>query len=273
MSMTINDKELSALNGLPHLQRLVYLQGIRPYVDYKTGIAGIKRGISYQSIAESLYVEPHPGVKSVSYNKEQLRRAIKNLERIGLISIKSGDWQLVIHCILVTADNSVQNKADTMSTPQTDIKSSVTHPFSSSSTASSAKKADRTPIQKTDIPLLSEKDYMCVTARFNQFWELYPKKNSKQRTWEEFQKLELTEELFNHIITALQQQLDATSLLQSQGLWTPKWKFPANWLAQHCWDDEIDTSALTEKQHAINQTTLKQQPVDLLWEACKGGLQ
>jgi hypothetical protein len=40
-SVIINLDELSALNGLPHLQQLLYLRGIRPYVDYQTGIVGL----------------------------------------------------------------------------------------------------------------------------------------------------------------------------------------------------------------------------------------
>jgi hypothetical protein len=52
-------QELSALMGLPYLQQVTYLLGIRPYMDATTSLVGIKRGISYQSLAETLYVEPH----------------------------------------------------------------------------------------------------------------------------------------------------------------------------------------------------------------------
>ena len=48
MDYTITMIELEALVGLPHLQQLTYLRGIRPYMDLKTGIVGIKRKISYQ---------------------------------------------------------------------------------------------------------------------------------------------------------------------------------------------------------------------------------
>jgi hypothetical protein len=48
----INEEELGALCGLPHIQQLAYLRGIKPYMNVKTGLVGIK--ISYQSIAEQL---------------------------------------------------------------------------------------------------------------------------------------------------------------------------------------------------------------------------
>ena len=44
----INHYELSALSGLPFIQQLTYIQGLKPYVDYHTGM----RGVSYQSLSE-----------------------------------------------------------------------------------------------------------------------------------------------------------------------------------------------------------------------------
>jgi len=55
----INENELGALSGLPHIQQLAYLRGIRPYMDVKTNLVGIKRRISYQSIAEQLIYTHH----------------------------------------------------------------------------------------------------------------------------------------------------------------------------------------------------------------------
>ena len=96
MDFLINDDELEALCGLPHMQQLVYLRGIRPYMDVKTGIVGIKRGISYQSIAEQLYIEPHQGIKSGSCSRMQVRRALSALERIGIISSKTEGLKLIL---------------------------------------------------------------------------------------------------------------------------------------------------------------------------------
>ena len=47
MDFLINANELEALCGLPHIQQLVYLRGIRPYMDVKTGIVGIKRVVHH----------------------------------------------------------------------------------------------------------------------------------------------------------------------------------------------------------------------------------
>ena len=109
----ISFDEITALSGLPHIQQLTYLLGLRPYVDYKTGLVGIKRGVSYQSISEALYVEPHPGIISGRPSKAQLRRALKGLEKAGILSIQSLDKKLIVQCNLVTLGYSAQNKVVT----------------------------------------------------------------------------------------------------------------------------------------------------------------
>ena len=84
MDFVINDNELAALCGLPHIQQLAYLRGIRPYMDVKTGLVGVKRRVSHQSIAEQLYIEPHQGIKSQSWSRDQIRRAVSGLARAGV---------------------------------------------------------------------------------------------------------------------------------------------------------------------------------------------
>src|SRR3990167_5896669 len=106
----INHLEQSALKGLPFIQRLLYIQGLKPYVDYKTGIIGIRRGVSYQSLKEELYIEPHSGIQSGNLSTDQLRRALRGLEKAGLIEIKSMDRKLVFRALLMYWDNSAQNK-------------------------------------------------------------------------------------------------------------------------------------------------------------------
>lgn len=120
MPILLSDEELGALEGLTHLQYRLYISGIRRHMDYQTGITGLKRKISYKSLSEEAYVETHQGIdESGAPSKDQVRRAVKSLERAGLISIKSGAKQLILECILAKRDNYVQNKPATNPPPQT----------------------------------------------------------------------------------------------------------------------------------------------------------
>lgn len=114
MQVRLNDREMEALQGLPWFARCLYVFGIRPYMDYRTGTVGIVRGVSWQSIAEALYVEPHQGeTDSGTPDKSRVRRAAARLEKAGLIALRSMDKRLVFQCLLADTDQSAPNKPDT----------------------------------------------------------------------------------------------------------------------------------------------------------------
>ena len=159
MDFLINDHELDALCGLPHIQQLAYLRGIRPYMDVKTGLVGIKRGVSYQSIAEQLYVEPHQGIKSESCSRMQVRRALSSLSRAGLITPQSQGMKLILKCELASRSYSVQNKVDPKPTQQADL-SPLSQPIEiKENHALCYKKADLAKTAKADTPL-KENNYI-----------------------------------------------------------------------------------------------------------------
>lgn len=112
-SFQINDDEREALRGLPMLAREIYVFGLRPFMDYATGVVGIKRGVSWKSIAEELYVEPHQGIKGGEPTEKELRRALVWLQKVGLLSPNRADRKLVFELLLATRDKSARNKVGT----------------------------------------------------------------------------------------------------------------------------------------------------------------
>ena len=131
MAFKINDLELQALYGLSHLQQLLYMRGLRPYMDYSSGIVGIKRGISYQSLSEACYVEPQRGVVSTHVSHDQIKRCLATLERVTLIKRQSIQRKkLIVTCLLADRDKAVSNKAAPYQPRQdalnTDMKDPVT---------------------------------------------------------------------------------------------------------------------------------------------------
>lgn len=115
MAMKLNDDELDALEGLPWIARLVYVFSLRRHMDYVTGTVGMTRQISWQSVSEDLYVEPHQGIKaSGSPTAKQLRHSVEWLERAGLVTrsrrSNRSKKQLVFFCPLAGTDKSARNK-------------------------------------------------------------------------------------------------------------------------------------------------------------------
>jgi|GEM_PF-6655434 len=112
------------LHGLPVEAQLLYLRGLRRYMDYTTAIVGgAARRISLLMLCELLEVFPHQGMKGARPDKSKIRRLLGWLERTGLIErIEDKDGYLVY--FLPHAKNhgwadersSDRNKADTKPT-------------------------------------------------------------------------------------------------------------------------------------------------------------
>jgi len=168
----INTTELSALRGLPYIQQSAYMFGIRPYMDRKSFIVGVKRRISYDSLREELYVEPHQGLVSTgSPGREQVRRIIKSLERAGLVEIKSVGKQLILKCLLADTRVSVQNKPDTKPTHQPNTNQTQKKPSTAKGSANPVKNDDITQTAKPDTPHNSVNNYsFFLGEKLKTFW-------------------------------------------------------------------------------------------------------
>ncbi|MFO3166352.1 hypothetical protein SCS40_00145 [Legionella pneumophila serogroup 1] len=266
MYFTVNDNELDALCGLSYIQQITYLRGIRPYMDRNTFIVGIKRRISYQSLAEALYIEPHQGItESGSPSRQQIRRVIKGLERAGLIVIQSFDKHLILKCLLADISYCVQNKPGTNPTQQADTKPHAVIPVNTRISGTTEVKADIDKLLKADTPQIKENNYIYLLQRFDHFWRMYPEKKSRDRAFEIFQQINPDEPLLQCMLQALYQQITAREAKEAHGEWVPAWKFPANWLSQKCWEDEIKIELTQEKRNEKCGTNTKSGAIDPFW--------
>lgn len=266
----ITDQELSALAGLPYLQQVAYLTGIRPYMDRNTFTVGIKRRISYQSLAEALYVEPSPGITSSgSPSRQQLRRVIKALERSGLIHVQSDHKNLILKCLLVHSHYSVQNKADTNPTPQPNTVTTSKNLYKPGENCEKPKLPDTGRSGKADTPHNSINNFVFLREKFEEFWAIYPQAQEQAQAWQVFKRLNPSAPLFAEIMAGLNAQIEHREALLQSGEWVPFWKFPANWLAHQSWKvapQDLGTKGSKEKllyQHR------RKSAVDVLVESCK----
>lgn len=269
-----NSKELSALAGLPYVQQVAYLTAIKPYMDRTSFLVGsIKRRISYQSLAEALYIEPHQGITgSGSPSRQQLRRIIKGLEKSGLIKIQSDDKHLVLKCLLANSNNPVQNKPDTNPTQQLGLLNHIENTDISKNYTLKPQNADTGERLKPDIPHNSEQDLVCLGEQFEKFWESYPQPADKLKAWHAFVEVNPDEILFAQMMDALKQQITNHQELQNQGQWVPHWKYPANWLAQKSWNHSLITPKIKESTHAKSKRSVTtNHAFDVFWSSCSQG--
>lgn len=250
----VNSEELEALYGLPHTQQLAYLRGIRPYMDVKTGLVGLKRRISLQSVAEELYIQPHQGVKGEKFSRPQARRALSALERVGLISLQSEDLQLILKCNLATLGYFAQNKVVTNPSQKAVTFCSKQHIENKGFYEDYSEKPVTAAPQKADTPLIKENNYIYLLRQFEHFWRMYPEKKSRERTFEVFQHINPDEQLLQTMLQALDSQIKAHHAKEAHGEWVPAWKFPANWLSQKCWEDEVKIELKQEKRNEKHRT-------------------
>ncbi len=78
---------------------------------------------------------------------------------------------------------------------------------------------------------------------------MYPEKKSRERAFEMFQQINPDEHLLQTMLQALDSQIKAYQTKEARGEWAPAWKFPANWLSQKCWEDEVTIELKQEKRN------------------------
>lgn len=112
-SIRLSPAELSALVGLPFVAVVLYVLGIRPRMDYRTGTVGVSPRVSWQALSEDVRVYGQPGIASETLSRFSLRRAALHLVRAGLLAIHSDSnaRELVFECLAADVDSSVPNKA------------------------------------------------------------------------------------------------------------------------------------------------------------------
>ena len=265
MDFVMNGDELAAMSGLPHIQQLTYLRGIKPYMDAKTGITGIKRRISYQSISEQLYIEPHQGIKSQSFSRDQIRRAIYGLVRVGLLEVQSDGMQLILKCPLATMHYSVQNKAAINPPQKAATKLHEKILINTGLSQGETEKAAIDETRKAATPLKEDNYLYFLLQKFEQFWLLYPEKKSRECAFETFKQINPDEGLLRTMLQSLDQQIKARREKEAQGEWVPNWKFPANWLAQKSWEDEVNIELTQENRNEKRRQNIGKTVHDPFW--------
>ena len=123
------------------------------------------------------------------------------------------------------------------------------------------------PNQTTDTEAANETAQDCVIVEpvellFDEFWNLYPRKESKQQAKKAWVKLNPDQALFDLIANALEYRSQTKEWLAEGGRYIPH---PATWLNGRRWEDELDPhkfcqSAILEERY--NGITVDGKPLD-----------
>lgn len=117
MKTITQQEEREALRDLPLLPRVIYHESLKPRVDLSTGLVGGRFGLSYQAVAEDVYVAPAPGIAAVKASRWTIARAIEWLVKRGLVAHvgnarSNRDQRLLILSLpMQTLTHFAQNKA------------------------------------------------------------------------------------------------------------------------------------------------------------------
>ena len=75
-------------------------------------------------------------------------------------------------------------------------------------------------------------------TRFDEFWNAYPKKVGKKNAQQRWQKLRINDETYRKIMEAVKAQSESDQWKKDGGQYIP---YPATWLSQERWEDQLPT--------------------------------
>jgi hypothetical protein len=76
-----------------------------------------------------------------------------------------------------------------------------------------------------------------LKASFDLFWKAYPRKMSRKVAQISFNRIAWTNELWEKVLQAIENQKKSEQWSQGGGIYIP---FPATWLNQERWEDEFE---------------------------------
>ena len=96
-----------------------------------------------------------------------------------------------------------------------------------------------------------------IDIQFEQFWNLYPKKEKKKETRKWFEKHKPNQELFNKILVNLEKQKKSKQWANKQFI-----PLPSSWLNGERWEDEITNDNFSKQGKTLEMTEVLKEVYD-----------
>ena len=179
-----------------------------------------------RGIADPLIIKGAAFPRRREVSEEDVLRAMDELAAAGLIRTYSVDGENYFYFPSWSEHQRIQTKRSKYPDPKlSNGKSTVTHRDSP---------PESNPIQSESNP--NPNSISRVTReRFEKFWEKYPKKTRKEPTLRTFSRLDMTDELFDTIMSSLDWQIKSRQWTQDNGRFIPS---PQSWILGSRWNDQ-----------------------------------
>lgn len=117
MSISLNDDELAALaQASPEFMRL-YVLGLRPTMDFRTGLCGERYGVAYSQLGLNVAYKAPPGSRRPSWHpsRDNVISLFDEGKRLGMLRVCSpaGRRQLVFELVLADRGSFVSGRTPT----------------------------------------------------------------------------------------------------------------------------------------------------------------
>ena len=190
----ITEREVEALYELPHRAVVLYLLGLRPHMDYTTGIVGDRRKVSYQGFCELLAVgaEWTAEHRAETVSKKQARVSVEHLVKAGLVerlpTKKQRDPMRLRLVLAPTGSVRVREPGHSQGIPPRADQTPASTRDSGQARAQPGHTPQGTPPEdpvKPNTNLSVAKATSCAESApagaFDRFWSAYPIKRGKRR--------------------------------------------------------------------------------------------
>lgn len=183
---------------------------------------------------------------------ETVRQCRVRLEKLGVISCKTGHGKQTLYTLLNPNTNPSNNPTTNANTNTMPIISGISE---GEEGAAPACAGEGTPtgsqdiINNINIPHTPEIEGVrggkrarrtaAPDERFDRFWAAYPRKVGKESARKAWAKIQLTDELLAAMLKALEAQKKTKDWLKDGGQYIPH---PSTWLNGKRWEDELTTA-------------------------------
>ncbi len=152
---------------------------------------------------------------------QSVRTALKNLQKTGEITIKTTNK----FSIVTVVNWAKYQTPDTTTNQQLTNKQPATNQqLTTNKNVKNVKKTSPTPSKGDTL--------------FDEFWKVYPRKVGKKNAQQRWQKLKINDETYRKITEAVKAQSESDQWKKDGGQYIP---YPATWLSQERWEDQLPT--------------------------------